>query len=89
MSRRQFLAGAGALGGVAALTPAASALAQMTRKASIAQPEATAPMPPMAPTAPLPPPAQAGFDHVVVLAMENRSFDHMLGWLPGAEGRQG
>ncbi|MDQ1376644.1 MAG: phospholipase, partial [Acidimicrobiaceae bacterium] len=43
----------------------------------------------MAPMAPLPPPAQAGFDHVVVLAMENRSFDHMLGWLPGADGRQG
>jgi phospholipase C len=61
----------------------------MTRKASVAQPEAAAPMALMAPMAPLPPPAQAGFDHVVVLAMENRSFDHMLGWLPGADGRQG
>ena len=28
------------------------------------------------------------FDTVVVLMMENRSFDHMLGWLPGANGRQ-
>lgn len=27
-------------------------------------------------------------DHVVVVTMENRSFDHMLGWLPGADGRQ-
>jgi phospholipase C len=25
----------------------------------------------------------------VVLMMENRSFDHVLGWLPGANGRQG
>jgi phospholipase C len=27
-------------------------------------------------------------EHVVVLMMENRSFDHLLGWLPGANGRQ-
>lgn len=33
-------------------------------------------------------PADAPFDHVVVLMMENRSFDHLLGWLPGADGRQ-
>src|SRR3979409_2080126 len=26
--------------------------------------------------------------HVIVLMMENRSFDHFLGWLPGADGRQ-
>ncbi|NJP44777.1 alkaline phosphatase family protein [Actinacidiphila epipremni] len=29
-----------------------------------------------------------GIEHVVVLMMENRSFDHFLGWLPGADGRQ-
>ncbi len=29
------------------------------------------------------------FRHVVLVMMENRSFDHFLGWLPGAEGRQG
>lgn len=28
------------------------------------------------------------FDTVVVLMMGNRSFDHLLGWLPGANGRQ-
>ena len=33
-------------------------------------------------------PARSGIDHVVVVMMENRSFDHMLGWLPGADGRQ-
>jgi phospholipase C len=38
---------------------------------------------------PLPAPAAAPFDTVVVLMMENRSFDHVLGWLPGANGRQG
>ena len=27
-------------------------------------------------------------DHVVVVMMENRSFDHLLGWLPGADGEQ-
>ena len=37
---------------------------------------------------PLPDPAAAPFDTVVVLMMENRSFDHFLGWLPGANGRQ-
>lgn len=30
----------------------------------------------------------APFDHIVVLMMENRSFDHLLGWMPGSEGRQ-
>jgi phospholipase C len=29
-----------------------------------------------------------GIEHIVVVMMENRSFDHLLGWLPGADGRQ-
>ncbi len=33
-------------------------------------------------------PGEAPFDTVVVLMMENRSFDHVLGWLPGANGKQ-
>jgi phospholipase C len=33
-------------------------------------------------------PADAnGVEHIVVLMMENRSFDHFLGWLPDADGR--
>jgi phospholipase C len=36
----------------------------------------------------LPPPQQSGIDHIVVVMMENRSFDHMLGWVPGSDGRQ-
>ena len=36
----------------------------------------------------LPNPASSGIDHIVVVVMENRSFDHYLGWLPGAVGKQ-
>lgn len=36
----------------------------------------------------LPAPEQSGIDHIVVVTMENRSFDHLLGWLPGANGKQ-
>ena len=34
----------------------------------------------------LPDPALSGIDHIVLVTMENRSFDHLLGWLPNAEG---
>src|SRR5271166_4065364 len=43
---------------------------------------------------PLPPdplltkPESSGIEHIVVVMMENRSFDHMLGWLPNANGVQ-
>src|SRR5437773_4958058 len=36
----------------------------------------------------LPDPAASGIEHVIVFMMENRSFDHFLGWLPGADGMQ-
>jgi len=36
----------------------------------------------------LPDPAASGIEHVIVFMMENRSFDHFLGWLPGADGQQ-
>jgi phospholipase C len=36
----------------------------------------------------LPKPDKSGIEHIVVVMMENRSFDHFLGWLPGANGRQ-
>jgi phospholipase C len=43
-----------------------------------------------APGAPstLPPPDHSGIEHIVVVMLENRSFDHMLGWLWTANGRQ-
>jgi phospholipase C len=37
---------------------------------------------------PVPDPRNLPLDTIVVLMMENRSFDHYLGWLPGADGRQ-
>ena len=36
----------------------------------------------------LPAPGRSGIEHVVLVMMENRSFDHYLGWLPGADGKQ-
>src|SRR5258708_38231002 len=48
---------------------------------------------PIAPITPpsnpgLPAPASSGIEHVVVVTMETRSFDHLLGWLPNAVGQQ-
>jgi phospholipase C len=36
----------------------------------------------------LPSPELSGIEHVVVVMMENRSFDHLLGWMPNVNGRQ-
>jgi len=36
----------------------------------------------------LPNPSLSGIQHIVVVMMENRSFDHLLGWLPNADGMQ-
>ena len=36
----------------------------------------------------IPSPRNLPLDTIVVLMMENRSFDHYLGWLAGADGRQ-
>ena len=36
----------------------------------------------------LPSPDASGIQHVVVVTMENRSFDHLLGWLPNANAQQ-
>jgi phospholipase C len=36
----------------------------------------------------LPSPVNSGIEHIVVVTMENRSFDHFLGWLPNADGKQ-
>jgi phospholipase C len=61
--------------GVAGASGAAVAGSLISRDASAALP-------------PPPKPDLSGIDHIVVVMMENRSFDHMLGWLPGANGRQ-
>jgi phospholipase C len=72
LSRRELLVRGSALAGGAALL----GLPEWARPAA-------------AQSAPkLPAPASSGIDHIVVVMMENRSFDHFLGWLPGADGRQ-
>ena len=43
---------------------------------------------PASAAAPLPDPSTSGIDHIILVMMENRSFDHFLGWLPGADGKQ-
>jgi phospholipase C len=43
----------------------------------------------IAKTTTLPKPNKSGVDHIVLVTMENRSFDHFLGWLPSANGIQG
>jgi phospholipase C len=75
MSRRKFLTSA---------ATAAGAVALGCSDRSITAP-AFAELPGLGA---LPDPATSGIEHVVVFMMENRSFDHFLGWLPGADGRQ-
>jgi phospholipase C len=36
----------------------------------------------------LPSPTESGIDHIIVVMMENRSFDHFMGWSPNADGIQ-
>ena len=36
----------------------------------------------------LPAPNQSGIQHIILVTMENRSFDHLVGWVPGANGSQ-
>ena len=36
----------------------------------------------------LPAPSTSGIEHIIFLMMENRSFDHLLGWMPHANARQ-
>src|SRR3954464_9982281 len=72
LTRRQLLVG-GAAAATGAVVSRATAAPRAVRRTT--------------PTS-LPSPASSGIDHIVVVVMENRSFDHYLGWLPGAEGRQ-
>ena len=72
LSRRQFLAGLAAATGALALGGCGDG------GGGHGDPE----------SAPLPDPEASGIEHVVVVMMENRSFDHFLGWVPGADGRQ-
>jgi phospholipase C len=73
ISRRRFLAG---VAGSAGALATANLLRSPASRA-------------LGSTTRLPAPASSGIDHIVVLCMENRSFDHLLGWVPDADGAQG
>jgi phospholipase C len=77
MRRRDFLQRAAVTGGLAAglagILSPDTILAEATRRTRTAVPD----------------PRNLPLDTFVVLMMENRSFDHYLGWLPGVDGRQG
>ncbi|MCR2764136.1 hypothetical protein NQ152_11545 [Microbacterium sp. zg.B48] len=72
-ARRDFLRRAGI--GAAGIAIGGSAGAAFTAAATAHPPE----------FAPLPTRTTPGFDHVVVVMFENRSFDNMLGWLYTAD----
>ena len=76
IKRRDFLRGAAAASGAALLGRGARPLGAAPRGQSEGLLR-------------LPPPEKSGIEHIVVVMMENRSFDHLLGWLPNADGRQG
>src|SRR3954469_7627264 len=77
LKRREFLQrtalAAGLATGLGTVLPAETLVAEAARKQRRVQ---------------LPSPRNLPIDPFVVLMMENRSFDHYLGWLPGADGRQ-
>jgi phospholipase C len=75
INRRDFLRGAAGASG-------AALLGRSARSVSAAL------LPGNQSLASLPPPGESGIEHIVVVMMENRSFDHFLGWLPNADGRQ-
>jgi phospholipase C len=75
-SRRDFLKGAIGISGAAVL--GSQFRGQRAARAVNIGPLST----PSSPAVP----GISGIDHVVVIMMENRSFDHFLGWLPGANG---
>src|SRR5579862_8299879 len=74
LSRREFLAGVAATTGALAL----GGCGESQVGAGSSDPESQS----------LPSPESSGIEHVIVLMMENRSFDHFLGWVPDADGRQ-
>ena len=76
ISRRRFLTGAAATGALA------------VAGCGPGTPDAAAPVIPAPGLGTLPNPADSGIDYIVVVMMENRSYDHMLGWVPGGDGIQ-
>lgn len=72
LTRREFISGAAAAAGLTLTGCGESSSATAEARVS----------------AHLPKPEKSGIDKIVVVMMENRSFDHYLGWVPGADGVQ-
>lgn len=90
-SRREFLRIGGAAATGAVVGGAAGYVAASAQNRPATSPPATdstaAPIPTSTPEASLPPRAAgAGFDHLVVVMFENRSFDNLLGYLYAESG---
>src|SRR5260221_12335447 len=77
LRRREFLQRTAMAGGLAAAAAMSLWPETLVAQAARAQRRAA-----------LPAPGALPIDTFVVLMMENRSFDHFVGWLPGADGRQ-
>jgi phospholipase C len=77
MRRREFLTrtaiAAGLTAGMAGVLPGGTIVAEAARRQRRVK---------------LPSPRNMPVDTFVILMMENRSFDHYLGWMPHADGRQ-
>src|SRR5258708_35853837 len=83
IDRRTFLAGVtGACGALAAGSVAGLNPARLIAGAS---PDQAAELP----SDELLSPGQSGIAHIVVVTLENRSFDHFFGWMSWANGKQG
>ncbi|MDX6651288.1 MAG: phospholipase [Solirubrobacterales bacterium] len=75
LRRREFLGRTAALAGLAGLAATLPAETLISEAAQVQT------------RTPFPSPSNMPIDNFVVLMMENRSFDHYFGWLPGADGR--
>src|SRR5260221_7453574 len=79
ITRRQFISTAAGAAAAGVVLAACSSGSKNGPKRSAPQPR---------PNRGIGNPAEAPFDTVVVLMLENRSFDHRRGWMPGARGKQ-
>jgi phospholipase C len=85
LTRRGLMAGAA---GSAALLAMEACGSSSSGKASPSTKPSASTTPKAAGIGGITDPSTAPFDTVVVLMMENRSFDHLLGWMPGVNGKQ-
>ena len=72
MDRRNFLRGLLGWSGTALLSSKSELLSQQPGKSAASVSNSY----------------RSAIDHVIVVMMENRSFDHLLGWLPNADAKQ-